>query len=189
MRLEKLAIVDQIWLAQPGEPASSWGYFVGYRDAAYPDGIGGRLVARPTLEGYSRTTTTSGHSIRAFSSRFQWASRCVAYDIWVDRQRQTIGLDRMVAAQERHLAAVAELGEIAALERAKLLEQSRDPDAPALSAQTVVKMLETWVQLDRLILGESTARVEVQAKIDLDLWSVEDLRAQAELLRRNGALT
>jgi hypothetical protein len=94
----------------------------------------------------------------------------------------------MVAAQERHLKAVAELGEIATLERAKLLEQSRDPDAPALSAATVIKMLETWVQLDRLILGESTARVEVQAKIDLDLWSVEDLKAQADLLRKNGAL-
>jgi hypothetical protein len=150
-------------------------------EAAYPDGIAGRMIPRPTYDQLASVLVTE-HGIRQAASRHGWTDRAVAYDRWVSDQHRAAGLTEIEALRREHLRAIAEIGQIASLNRKKLLEFSADPGTPCLSARDLLALQESQIKHERLLTGQATEHTRTE--VDLERCTTEDLAVLADILAR-----
>lgn len=175
-------LAPEPWDRQPGESARMYMVFRVWLDAAYPDGVAGRLAPRPTHDALSGTHDLTAHTIRQSSHLYNWAARALAYDHWVASQRRAADLTEIEALRREHLRAIAEIGQIAALNRKKLLNFSADPGTPCLSARDLLALQESQIKHERLLTGQATEHTRTE--VDLERCTTDDLKTLADILER-----
>jgi hypothetical protein len=180
------ASISQPWDRQPNETQEAWARFQAYRDSAYPRGLAGPYVVRPTAEILAEAQGTTAHAIGQTSSRNQWHARAAAYDLWVDHAKQESDHSAIDKMRQRHMAAVVDLTQLVAIERKKLLVVALATEHPTLTPRDLVALQELAIKHDRLLHGQDPDAPTGQ--VDLTEWPVEELQLFHDLLSRNGAL-
>lgn len=173
--MSDLAEVPEPWERQAAESDEAWLAFRAYRDMP-PDE---RLLKRAAVV---RMSTLS-----KWYRDHNWADRCTAYDAKFDklrveeRERMYRRTAREVAID--HMVMLADTRELYTREFQKLLEASRQSEMHGLiKPETLVRMAETMVKLDRLVRGESTEHVATSTEMDLSKLSIDEIRTLHELL-------
>jgi hypothetical protein len=83
-----------------------------------------------------------------------------------------------------HMVLLASVRELTTKEFGKLVESSRNSEMPGLvKPNTLVRMAEVVVKLDRLVRGETTENVGT-TDMDLSQLSPEELRTMHELMTK-----
>jgi hypothetical protein len=159
-------ILDQ-WDGWPTEPALAFGHFLAYR-------LAGR--AR-TLRRTAEERQISHSYAMSLSAEWRWVSRSQAWDRHQAAQYAARLADRRLEMGEQHLA-------VANLLMAKAVEALRNLDPVKLNARDLALYIEQAAKLQRLVVGDSTERVEhvdVGPGEDDDLAAMDDEQLHAHL--------
>ncbi len=170
--------LPEVWERQASEPEEAWIAFKCYREMA-PDE---RLL--------KRAATARMLTLSKWYRDFNWADRCRAYDAKFDKMRieERERIYRRAAREIAidHMVMLADTRELYTREFAKLLSASRESEMHGLiKPDTLVRMAETMVKLDRLVRGETTENVG-STEMDLGQLSIEEIRTLNELLDKAG---
>jgi hypothetical protein len=162
------------WERQPKESPEAWEAFALYRDMG---------VERSTAK-VGRALGKSTDLMDRWSRNHSWVARCMAYDVYLDRQTALLRESTQAALLHEHLEEGAKLRKagLRLLEDGPATRRSKKPVPP--SSADVVRAAETVKEgqhLQRLALGMPTnitkQQVEYQRAVD------EALAAQAALVR------
>lgn len=138
-----MADVDP-WERQSGESAKAWEAFRLYRDAGVDRSV------RKTAEALSK----SRQLIERWSSDWGWVVRVDAWDKEQDR------LHQVELAKQRRAMALRH-ARIAAAMQGKIVERLQAIKPAELSVGQLASWLQVATTVERLALGEATARTEV----------------------------
>ncbi len=142
---------DKPWERQDGEGDAPWAAFEVYR----------LLGADRDLKTVAAQLGRSPNTTQKHSSRWQWRSRAAAWDAEVARRGDDAALGE---AEQLRREQVRQLAEISArLFRA--FEAAAKADE--FSGPTAARLFFEAVKLRRLVVGEATEAVAVEAKRDL----------------------
>lgn len=155
----------KLWDRRPDETERAWHAFLAYRDMEPPRSI--RKVSEAL--GYEAHTTCG-----QWSRDYAWTMRCAAYDAMLDaeRQHEVARIARERAAHHANVidSAIYALGAPALMvaERIANGELKLEDDVPPAVALALVertaKLIPALVQASRLVHGESTENLAVQAQ-------------------------
>jgi len=130
-------------------------------------------------------------TVRRYSSAHNWAGRAKAWDAHEAKAEDRVVIserERMVRDQLRVLEGMRGLGTSEIARRIRLAKADPDGDY-GISARDAIALVEKSIQLERLILGDATARHEVGVKkIDLSPLNAEEAEALLALLKKVGAI-
>lgn len=170
------------WIRQPCDTNTRWSAFLTYREQSPPRSL-------------SRLARESGRvrkTLQEWSSAYSWPERAAAYDRHLDAARVSAVVDALSedarAVASRH-AAVLRDAQIAAASVVKswLDKLARGESLDGWTPNDVRGMLRDLIQLERLVRGEATARVEVGVGFDLTRLSVEEIETMRALEEKAGA--
>jgi hypothetical protein len=164
------------WEKQDNESQEAWLAFRAYRDMP-PDE---RLLKRAAIGNIA--------VLSRWYRDHNWADRCAAFDKKFDAMRveEREKVYRRAAREIAidHMVMLADARELYSREFAKLLSASREGDMIGLvKPETLVRMAEVMVKLDRLVRGESTENVQ-NTDMDLSQLSLDELRQLNELMSK-----
>jgi hypothetical protein len=173
------------WERIDGEGDKPYAYFRTYLMQRPP-----RSVARVSEEhdgvGYP--------TIRQYSSKYLWKKRAAAWD-----EEQHMSEDRAIMDERDRIAReqLRQLEQIRAVAGAEIIRIARtakekiDADEEVVKFREAVSAIKDVVQLERLIAGEATERVESSSSVNLDIsdLSPREREVLIDLLGRAGALT
>lgn len=187
------------WLRQPGETLREFEalgiYFT----------LGGSLR---TLAQAARVGRVSLKTLKQVSVRWQWVARAKEFDAEMDRRVRERPSGEAIEMRDRQLALARGLQAAASTELRAWINVSRAADQaqarreaeaarvgaeppaprdPVIKPRDVLRMAHTGVVLERLILGEATARVEERRVIDTSSLTPDELRTLDTLLAKLGA--
>ena len=163
MARKKAAAGDELWERMPGESVRHYEYFCAYRDMRYIPAANADDVPKLDLNRersvrkLAQQLGVAKRTIGDLCSRFNWVSRCDAYDLHILRRQRNKNEDRILKMRENH-AAVGEQLWKRGLRR--LLSLSDDE----IEAGDMVRMVDIGVKVERLSRGESTEKQEVSGK-------------------------
>ena len=164
MAKKKADANGELWERMLGESVKNYAYFCAYRDmryipAANADDIPKLDLSREkrSIRGIAKQFGKSRQTIGDLSSRFNWVSRCAAYDLYILRRQRDRNEMKILKMRDNH-AAVGEQLWKRALRR--LLSLADDE----IEAADVVRMIDIGVKVERLSRGESTEKQEVSGK-------------------------
>jgi hypothetical protein len=171
-----MADVDP-WDRQPGESARAYEAFRNYRDAG-PD-----RSLRKTADALHRNRTL----MERWSANWGWVVRADAWDKEQDR------LHQVELAKARRRMALSH-ARIAGAMQAKIVQRLQTIHAEDLTPGQLVSWLQVATTVERLALGEATARTEVTGAgggpvetLDLGELSVEERAARLDRLVREAS--
>lgn len=167
------------WERQANESEEAWLSFRAYRDMHPSE----RLIKRA---GVHRVTTLS-----KWYRDHNWDDRVKAYDAHFDKlsveERERIYARAAKEIATDHMMILADMREFLFGEWRKYVEASRSTEMHGLAKpETLVRMAETVVKLDRLVRGESTENVNTKTEIDTSKLSLDELRTLEGLLSKAG---
>lgn len=158
---------SKIWDRFPNETEAPWLAFVAYQKMSQPRNIS---ALAETL-GYKAPT------LHVWSSEFLWADRVEHYDRWLDQKRTRAAGRASEKAGERlarKAAAASEAAvELAMLGIKRVLHDMRDGQHTDATLTQFARLLRDGTQMGRLVLGDSTERIE--HKHDLKKLTDEEL--------------
>lgn len=164
----------EAWERQPSESRKAYTAFCIYRDLGPRE----RSLIETARRYYLDRTRKRPVQVGVWSSKYNWVSRCKAYDEFIDEQRRQQALDEileMAGRQAREGTQLQALG-------LKILQKisAQDPSGNVLD---VVRALRTGAEIERLARGMPTAIVEEQGK-ERDMvvieWRGEKEQSKAE---------
>ena len=170
---------DRPWTRQPCDTDQDWPIFQDYLARRPPRPTSFRKLARAWGVGWTGLETTAGAN--------GWAERARAWDAHLDGLRLDTAERYMVETgeeiAERHLEPVRKMIALGHRELAKYLAASESGEMPGLLTPAQVALfIRTGATLERLIMGESTAKVEVSGQApDLSALSLEELRTLRDI--------
>ena len=170
------------WVRQPCDTNTRWAAFLTYREQSPPRSLS--RLARESGRDRSR--------LQEWSSAYSWPERSAAYDRHLDAARVSAVVDALSedarAVASRH-AAVLRDAQIAAASVVKswLNKLANGESLDGWTPNDVRGMLRDLIQLERLVRGEATARVEVGVGFDLTRLSVEEIETMRALEAKAGA--
>jgi hypothetical protein len=169
------------WTQIDGEPDDAFRAFVSYRGQLPP-----RDIRRVTIHGVALPVSRVG----AWAQVWAWKARAAAYDAHFEklaqqeREHATKSEAQRVAAT--HSEVLHQTIELLRREIQKMHAQAMASEHPTLRPNEVTKLLTQVVQLQRLVLGETTANIGTSKVDDL---SPEDLAALDEIYTKAGLNT
>ena len=178
----------ELWDRMPGESVKNYEYFCAYRDmrytpAANPDDIP-KLGTNPerSLRRLGKKLNRNFKTLGDLSKRFNWVSRCDAYDLYILRRQRDKNEVKILKMRENHAAVGEQL-----IKRAtrRLLSLADDE----IAAADVVRMMDIGVKIERLSRGESTEKQEISGNVavtpdlpDLSALSDEEIESYERIL-------
>ncbi len=163
----------ETWTRIYGEPEEAYQAFLSYRNQAPPRDI--RRV-------HVHNIVVPISQVSAWSKAWKWVTRTKLYDQHFDllgiaeRERVTISEAERIA--KAHADVLHRAFELIAREVTKLSALSEATDLPAVKPNELTRMMSNVVKLQRLMLGESTAKVEFA---NGRAWEKADLETLEEL--------
>lgn len=156
---------DEVWDQQIGESTSQFLKFCAYRDMVYEtpnekdqkDGKLPRLIltSRRSLRKLAdQLKLTNKKQLEDLSAKFNWVSRCEAYDTHMERLNRKRNEDAIIQMHEIH-ADVAQ--QLITKSTNRLLSL---PDEE-FSATDLIRMFESGVKIERLSRGEATSNAKI----------------------------
>jgi glutathione S-transferase len=155
------------WDRWPDEPPAAYGHFDHYR------GMG---RAR-TLRKVAGERQVSEQYLMQLSAKWQWVRRSQAWDAEQVRLHEARMRDRRYELAEQHLS-------VANLLVAKAVQRLRDLEPSKLNARDLLAYIEAGIKVQRMVVGESTERVEHVdggAADDVDLGAMSDEQIREHL--------
>lgn len=170
------ALKIQPWHRMDGlDTDESWPVFVEYRNGARHLG---KLAEKHRIPAKQLYTWSSEH---------MWRKRAREFDRWCDFKRIKANLADHRPADVRHLEAARTLGELAQVEAKKLLARSHKYKNSAVTPRELVRINRNAVDVERLVEGKPTERVDNGAKtLDLSKLTAEELLQLRELQAKAG---
>jgi len=135
---------EHAWERQPNETDSAWAAFVTYRDLG------------PNERSTSKLTTIYRKLRKNFtvwSAKYDWVSRCHAYDLFVDRELRASALEARKEMNRRHLQLAHSLEGAGALGLNKIIAAEK-AGTSLLKPSEVKDFIALGIQTERLALGE-----------------------------------
>ena len=166
------------WERQKGETAKAFEGFRTYRD----------FGPKRSLTAVSRVVAKSRAFMSRWSMRWNWVERATAWDMEQDRVMREARQDEVKEMNRRHVQ-IVRAAQGKAIEALSLFS----PASIRSRLGEVVAALVEIMKMERLILGESTERLDVVAKVrqlakDWGLTETEEQQAVAvaEAIIRHG---
>ena len=167
------------WDKQPREGVREYAAFRSYLDQQEP-----RSITRCHDSQGLRIPPWMAHH---FMYTWDWRARVVAYDAHVNRvmeeereMQAKYGASQLAA---RHMSVLKMALDIAEAEFAKLHAQTMaHPDYPTLRPGVLLQLMERVVTLQRLVLGETTQKIEVTEEYDFSKLDLDEARTLRESL-------
>jgi hypothetical protein len=131
------------WDRWPGEPPAAHAHFEHYRQMGRARTLRKAAAERQMSEAY----------LMQLSAAWQWVRRAQAWDAEQVRLYEARMRDRRLEVGEQHLA-------VANLLMAKAVERLRALDPSKLNARDLLAYIEAGVKVQRMVVGESTERIE-----------------------------
>ena len=162
--------LEKPWTRQPCDDDVKWSAFLEFRNADAPR----------TLASLGKRLKLSQPTLRKWASDCAWRERVFAYDRHIDAIRCRAVEDALSESSRdvanRH-AAVLRDAQVAAASVVKgWLERLADGDRlEGWTPNDVRGMLKDLIQLERLVRGEATERVEHGVAFDLSRLSVDEI--------------
>ena len=155
MARKKAAAENELWERRPGESVRNYEYFCVYRDMRYTPAANADdipkldLKRERSLRSLAEKLGVAKRTVGYLSARFNWVSRCDAYDLYILRRQRDKNEDRILKMRENH-AAVGEQLWKRALRRIVTLKDGE------IEAADAVRMADVGVKIERLSRGELT---------------------------------
>lgn len=153
MAKKKQIAETELWDRLPGESVRNYEFFCAYRDmrytpAANPDDIPKLdLLRERSLRRLGEQLNRNFKTLGILSSRFNWQTRCDAYDLYMLRRQRDKNESKILKMRENH-AAVGEQMIKRAVRRLLSLSDGE------IKADDVVRMVDIGVKVERLSRGE-----------------------------------
>lgn len=171
---------ENIWEKLPGENTNQYAKFCAYRDMAYQDGK--RLNKRSLRKLATQLNLSTARPLETLSKKFDWVSRCEAYDLELDRRAREAQEMAIVKMREDHAAIASQMIRKATKRLLTIPEEE-------ISTSDIVRMVDVGVKIERLSRGEATENQHIsgeinthhQESLDLSKLSDEDLHRLAEI--------
>lgn len=165
------------WTRRRGEPEAAWKAFASFREQRSP-----RRIQYVTVDGMQ----VSAGELATWAKKYDWATRTADYDAHLDTiflagKEEALRIGAVTAAVE-HLQILGSMRELLGREMAKWNEASRGAGVTMLKAGELQKYAETVVKLERLVLGQSTEKVE--QIYDLSKLTSEEIKTLLELTEK-----
>lgn len=165
------------WTRRRGEPEEAWRAFQSYREQRSP-----RRIQYVTVDGMALSPAETAR----LAKQFDWKARVADYDAHLD-EVLLAGKEEALrkgaeSASAEHLQILGSLRETLGREAAKLTEKSRNTSVEVLRASDLMKMADSVVKLERLVLGQSTETVA--SAYDLSRLTTEEKAALHALLTK-----
>lgn len=158
----------QPWERQPNEPDDAWEVFVSYRDRGSARRIDGLFPGKSTMQ-----------QRRDWYQKWDWRARVSAYDAYVDEAKLEAKIKLMankeIDANRDLLEKLQRFELLLSRELDKALLSAESSDMPMLSAAELIKLMEKYAMLRRLIAGQTTSNDG--SSTDYSAWDVADLKA------------
>ncbi len=140
------------WVRLKNETAKAFQAFCIYRD----------MGIERSIEKVSKELGKSMVLIERWSSRYNWGERAKAYDDYIEELKRKQNEKEILEMTKRHI-------KIALGMQAKIVERLKSLDVEKLSPMTLVKWLETSINIERLSRGVETEnkKTTVEGKIEI----------------------
>ena len=154
---------NELWDRMPGESVRNYEYFCAYRDMRYTPASGADdvpkldLTRERSIRRIAEQLGKSRQTIGDLSSRFNWQTRCDAYDLYILRRQRDKNEAKILKMRENHAA----IGEQMLKRAMRRLLSITDGE---IEAGDMVRMVDIGVKVERLSRGESTEKQEVSGK-------------------------
>ncbi len=167
------------WDRQPRESVNQYYAFVSYRD---------QLSPRSLTKVWEKDGTRIPRAVAyVWYKEHEWDNRAAAYDAHLTKvmteeriAQLRYGTKDLV---ERHMSVLKSALDITEAELDKLFVQVQsNPDFSVLKPQILLQLLEKTITLQRLVAGESTAKVEVEETYDFSGLDLDEVRKVREAL-------
>lgn len=137
-------------------------------------------LPRPDLGTYAKTRGLAKNTIQVYSSRFDWTERLAAWDAHIARAEEEVILTERQQLTRDHLQALRAARTLGTVVITGLLQRAEETGrTEGVDARTALALVKQSAELERLIVGEATERVETR-DLDLDLSGLS--AAEAETL-------
>lgn len=145
-----------IWEQMPGENTEQYAKFSAYRDMAYQDGK--RLNKRSLRQLAKTLDLQTARPLELLSVKFEWQTRCEAYDLDLDRKAREAQEQAVLKMREDHALLASQM-----LRKAtkRLLTIPEDQ----ISTADLVRLVDVGVKIERLSRGESTENQSVSGSV------------------------
>lgn len=152
---------DEVWEQLPGENGNQYAQFCAYRDMAYQDWR--RANKRSLRKLAKQLNLKAAKPLEQLSQKFNWVSRCEAYDLEIDRKTRETQEAEIIKMRKDHADVAAQIVRKATK---RLLTMPDDEISPA----DLVRLFDVGVKIERLSRGDTTsnAKISGEAKITHD---------------------
>jgi hypothetical protein len=166
-----------IWERQEGETTKAYAAFCAYRDYGIDRSIQ-KVVNKYIENAWSMTL------LLRWSAKYNWVKRCVAFDSYMDKERQKEYLVQTLEISRRQAQNARRIQDIA-------LERLSSLDPSTLTNQELLRYIEVGMRLEReaLACGTMTSSIEESTKESAFIANrvSRDIQEKAEsLLRMRG---
>lgn len=141
---------------QPKESDPAWQAFKVYRDFS--------LETR-TLFNVAKALGKSETLIGGWSVTWRWRERVNAWDREKNAAARNVELDEIAEMRKRHLKIASTMQGLGALELGKILKRARDGKDVTLTAEQMLKLVDTGIKLERLNRDQPGEINEVRTEI------------------------
>jgi hypothetical protein len=144
-----------------------------------------RGVPRPSLVTFAMQKKKSVSVMRHYSSRFKWAERLLAWDERVVKLEQDVVLTEAQKMAKDQLSALRMARHLGTLTLKEFLLQAKNTGSAGIDARTAMTLVKHATELERLIVGEATERIETsETELDLSRLSGEEAEHLLVLLAK-----
>lgn len=170
---------------QQAETDKQWGAFIFYRDMGGTRTLKAAAVNYRSVYGLvdSKPATTE-RMIQAWSVRWHWRDRCLAWDRTKDRHRRRAALEDVAKMRDRHIKLSTSVQSFAASELGKWLKETKKNKKITIEVGDLLRVLEAGVKLERISRGEPDTIQEQRQELDSD----EKRKSLAGLLKSPTAM-
>ena len=167
-----------IWERQEGETTKAYAAFCAYRDYGIDRSIQ-KVVNKYIENAWSMTL------LLRWSAKYNWVKRCVAFDSYMDKERQKEYLVQTLEISRRQAQNARRIQDIA-------LERLSSLDPSTLTNQELLRYLEIGMKLEReaLAYGNITSSTEETANDDAIIADrlIDDLLKRSKMLLEHDSI-
>ena len=144
---------NEPWERMPGESVRHYEYFCAYRDMRYAPAANAddipklNLSRKRSVRELAQQLDVAKRTIGDLCSRFDWVSRCDAYDLYILRRQRDKNEERILQMRENHAA----VGEQLWKRGLRCLLSMKEGK---ITAADMVRMIDVGVKIERLSRGE-----------------------------------
>lgn len=159
---------ENIWEMLPDENSEQYAKFAAYRDMAYqgaPETVNdkgiatfGRRLKKRSIRRLAAEMGLSARPLELLSVKFDWLTRCEAYDKDIDQRSRQAQEEAVIKMREDHALLGAQMIRKATK---RLLVIPEDQ----ISAGDLIRLADVGVKIERLSRGESTENQNVSGTL------------------------